>query len=65
MTPSGIFPGIKKRRGKPHQIPLIHRLLTHLLEDALVEELLQFLIAVIDAELLEAVVLEIFLEKKK
>lgn len=33
---------------------------THLFEDALIEELLQLLITVVDAELLETVVLEIF-----
>lgn len=35
-------------------------LLTHLFENAFVEELLQFLIAVIDAELFKAVVLKVF-----
>ena len=34
--------------------------MTHLLEDALVEELLQLLVAVVDAELLKAVVLKVF-----
>ena len=33
---------------------------SHLLQDALVEELLQFLVTVVDAELLEAVVLKVF-----
>lgn len=44
---------------KSHQITVIHTLLTHLFQDALVEELLQFLIAVVDAELLKAVMFKI------
>ena len=38
---------------------------SHLFQDALVEELLQLLIAVVDAELLKAVVLEIFWRAKE
>lgn len=38
---------------------------TYLFEDALIEELLQLLITVVDAELLETVVLEIFWETQR
>jgi hypothetical protein len=38
---------------------------THLLQDALVEELLQLLVAVVDAELLKAVVLKVFWEPEE
>lgn len=41
------------------KINSIHPGLTHLLENTFVEELLQFLIAVIDTELLKAVMLKI------
>lgn len=40
-------------------------ILSHLLQDALVEELLQFLVAVVDAELLEAVVFKVLCEKER
>lgn len=42
-----------------------HTLLTHLFQNTLVEELLQFLVAVIDTELLKAVVFEILLREEK
>lgn len=35
---------------------------SHLLQDALIEELLQFLVTVVDAELLEAVVFKVLCE---
>lgn len=54
------FPGIRTSI-----TPLIHALITHLFQNTLVEELLQFLVAVVDAELLKAVVFEIFWGKEK
>lgn len=50
---------VSQGEGEPHKITLIHMPLTHLFQNPLVEELLQFLIAVIDTELFEAVVLKI------
>lgn len=38
---------------------------SHLFQDALIEELLQFLVTVVDAELLEAVVLKVLCKEKK
>lgn len=40
-------------------------LLTHLFQDALIEELLQFFVAVVDTELLKAVMLKILWEDEK